>query len=71
MLEEEATFNELRYLRKTARQIWLFFETFVGHNDHWLPPDNVQLYPKTIIAHRTSPTNIGLYLTSVTIAHDM
>ena len=30
--------------------------------DNWLPPDNFQLHPITILAHRTSPTNIGLCL---------
>ena len=29
--------------------------------DHWLPPDNFQENPKPVVAHRTSPTNIGLY----------
>ena len=34
------------------------------------PPDNVQYHPKEMIAHRTSPTNIGLYLTCVLSARD-
>ena len=37
-----------------------FFETFVGPDDNWLPPDNYQEHPVAVIAHRTSPTNIGL-----------
>src|SRR5262249_54214977 len=48
-----------RFLRITARKTWRYFETFVGSEDHWLPPDNFQEYPKPIIASRTSPTNIG------------
>ena len=35
-----------------------------------LPPDNFQEDPKPVIAHRTSPTNLGLYLLSVVAAHD-
>jgi cyclic beta-1,2-glucan synthetase len=35
-----------------------------------LPPDNFQEEPKPVVAHRTSPTNIGLYLLSVVSAHD-
>ena len=29
-------------------------------DDHWLPPDNFQEQPGPVIAHRTSPTNIGI-----------
>ncbi|HEX8201191.1 MAG TPA: glycosyl transferase family 36, partial [Isosphaeraceae bacterium] len=34
-----------RALRRVARKTWLFFETFVGDDDHWLPPDNFQEEP--------------------------
>ncbi len=44
------------------RKTWAFFEDFVGPADNWLPPDNLQQYPIPVIAHRTSPTNIGLSL---------
>lgn len=50
------------YLRKLTRKIWAFFETFVGEDDNFLPPDNYQEDPVERIAHRTSPTNIGLSL---------
>jgi cellobiose phosphorylase len=50
------------FLRKISRKTWAFFETFVGPGDHWLPPDNYQENPVAVIAHRTSPTNIGLSL---------
>ena len=43
---------------------WRFFETFVGAEDNSLPPDNFQEDPQPVVAHRTSPTNIGLYLLS-------
>ena len=35
-----------------------------------LPPDNFQETPEPVVAHRTSPTNIGLYLLSVACARD-
>ncbi len=57
-------------LRAVARITWDFFETHVGATDNWLPPDNYQEEPLGIAAHRTSPTNIGLYLLSVLAAHD-
>ncbi len=57
-------------LRLTARRTWRFFETFVTADTHHLPPDNFQETPKPVVAHRTSPTNIGLYLLSVLSARD-
>ena len=56
------------YLHTLARQTWEFFEECVGQADHFLPPDNLQLEPERMVAHRTSPTNIGLYLLSVACA---
>jgi cyclic beta-1,2-glucan synthetase len=57
-------------LRVLAQQIWAFFEDFTTEKDNWLPPDNVQIDPPNGIAHRTSPTNIGLYLASALAARD-
>ena len=57
-------------LRMIARRTWRFFEQFVTAEDNALPPDNFQEDPKPVIAHRTSPTNIGLYLLSVIAARD-
>ncbi len=62
--------DDVRALRLLARRTWLFFETFVGPNDQWLPPDNVQEEPRTEVAHRTSPTNIGMFLLSALTAYD-
>lgn len=58
------------FLRKAARKTWAFFETFVGSDDHWLPPDNFQEHPAPVIAHRTSPTNMGLSLLANLAAYD-
>jgi cyclic beta-1,2-glucan synthetase len=61
---------DARSLRLIARRTWRFFETFVTAEDHMLPPDNFQEEPVPVIAHRTSPTNLGLYLLSVVAARD-
>ncbi|MEO6420897.1 MAG: glucoamylase family protein, partial [Polyangiaceae bacterium] len=58
-------------LRHLARRTWLFFETFVGPGDQWLAPDNFQQEPGGIVAHRTSPTNIGLMLIADLSAYDL
>ena len=57
-------------LRLIARRTWRFFETFVTPLDHMLPPDNFQEEPVPVVAHRTSPTNLGLYLLTVVSARD-
>ena len=62
---------DARTLRLIARRTWRFFETFVSPEDHALPPDNFQEEPKPVVAHRTSPTNIGLYLLSTLVARDL
>ncbi len=61
------------YLEKShkyAADIWNFFKSTVTAADNHLPPDNIQLAPREAVAHRTSPTNIGLYLISVLCARD-
>jgi cyclic beta-1,2-glucan synthetase len=62
--------QETRALRLVARRTWRFFEKFVGPEVHALPPDNFQEDPEPVVAFRTSPTNIGVYLLSTTVAHD-
>ena len=57
-------------LRLVARRTWEFFVAFVTVADRHLPPDNYQEPPKPLVAHRTSPTNIGLYLLAVVSARD-
>jgi cyclic beta-1,2-glucan synthetase len=57
-------------LRRLARRTWAYFETVIGPADHWLPPDNLQEYPKQVVAHRTSPTNIAMALLATLTAHD-
>ncbi len=64
-------FEENDLLLKTALRTWYFFDVFVGPEDHWLPPDHYQEEPLNKVAHRTSPTNIGLFLLSVIAAGDL
>jgi len=63
--------EDARQLRRVARRTWHYFERFVTEGDHWLPPDNVQEVPEQRIAHRTSPTNVGMGLLSALAAHDL
>jgi cellobiose phosphorylase len=58
------------FLRRLSRKTWAFFETFIGPEDNWLPPDNYQEHPVAAVAHRTSPTNMGLALLANLAAHD-
>ena len=61
---------DIQALRLTGRRTWRYFETFVGPEDNHLPPDNFQEEPRPVVAHRTSPTNIGLYLLATVTARD-
>lgn len=63
--------GEIVQLQRLARRTWLFFEQYVDPEDHWLPPDHFQEWPRGVVAHRTSPTNVGLYLLSVVAAYDL
>jgi len=60
----------IRALRLVARRTWTYFATFVTAESRWLPPDNFQELPFPVVTHRTSPTNIGLYLLSAIAARD-
>ena len=66
----QLSIEQTRYLGRIARATWGYFETYVGPDDHWLPPDNVQESRADPIAHRTSPTNMGLALLANLSAYD-
>jgi cyclic beta-1,2-glucan synthetase len=66
----ELSSADARSLRLVARRTWGYFERFVTSADHWLPPDNFQETPAPVLAQRTSPTNIGMYLLSSAAALD-
>ncbi|HUF74684.1 MAG TPA: glucoamylase family protein, partial [Longimicrobiales bacterium] len=70
-LEAELRPADILRLRLVARRTWLFFETFVGPTDNWLPVDHYQERPRGVAAHRTSPTNVGMLLVSQLAAYDL
>ncbi len=59
-----------RELSSQIADMWDFFSDYVNESENCLPPDNVQFSPVYRICHRTSPTNIGMYLLSVLAACD-
>ena len=68
--ETRLTRGDLAFLRKAARKTWAFFDELVTAGDHHLPPDNYQEHPTRVLAHRTSPTNVGLSLLANVAAYD-
>jgi cyclic beta-1,2-glucan synthetase len=62
--------EQTKFLGKLSRKTWSFFEKFVSAEDNWLPPDNYQESPAPAIAHRSSPTNMGLALLANLSAYD-
>ena len=68
--ETRLTEGQAVFLRGLARRTWAWFDAFVGEDDHWLPPDNRQEHPVARLAHRTSPTNMGLALLANLAARD-
>jgi cyclic beta-1,2-glucan synthetase len=67
---EKLTARQNIFLLKLARKTWAFFDSFVTADDNWLPPDNYQEGNAEMLAHRTSPTNIGLYMLANLSAYD-
>jgi cyclic beta-1,2-glucan synthetase len=68
--EVQLSASQLEFLGKIARKTWAYFDRYVNSDDHWLPPDNVQELGGPTIAHRTSPTNMGLNLLANLAAYD-
>lgn len=64
------TAKQTIFLRKLSRKTWAYFENCVSIENHWLPPDNYQEHLTEAVAHRTSPTNIGLALLANLAAYD-
>jgi len=62
--------DDRQFLRGVARRTWRYFETYVTAEDNDLPPDNVQEENQVGVAHRTSPTNIGMGLLANLAAFD-
>ncbi|MDQ3248530.1 MAG: hypothetical protein M3Q45_04905, partial [Chloroflexota bacterium] len=70
-VKRDLTAEQRQTLHVLALRTWLFYEQFVGPDDNWLPPDHFQESPRGEVAHRTSPTNVGMYLLSMLAAHDL
>lgn len=70
LVDSRLRYRDSREISKQTADMWGFFENYVTRPDNDLPPDNVQFAPVYRIAHRTSPTNIGLYMLSVLAAYD-
>lgn len=62
--------SDNRFLRQIARRTWRYFSRFVNAETSWLPPDNYQVAHQNNLAMRTSPTNIGLWMTSALGGYD-
>ncbi|MCH5190546.1 MAG: hypothetical protein J1F23_00130 [Oscillospiraceae bacterium] len=54
-----------------GKRMWEYYADFANAENNYLPPDNVQFSPVYRVAHRTSPTNIGLMMVSVSVAYDL
>lgn len=63
--------DESAQLFSEVAAMWNFYEDYALRKDNYLPPDNVQFAPVARTAHRTSPTNIGLFLISILAARDL
>lgn len=69
--DEELEIENEEFLREVSRSIWAYYEDFVNEENNYLAPDNYQEKPFKGIAHRTSPTNIGMGLITNLIAYDL
>ncbi|MBQ4369577.1 MAG: hypothetical protein II784_01110, partial [Oscillospiraceae bacterium] len=59
------------FLLESAADMWAYFKTYITAEDNYLPPDNRQEQPAAGVAHRTSPTNIGLAMLSAVSACEL
>lgn len=71
IISETLTDADRQYLRGIARRTWLYFETFAGPDNNWLPCDNYQAAPYQELAHRSSPTNVGMLMLAALTAWDL
>lgn len=70
--------NKTTYISKNNKQeligytekMWQYYVDYANEKENYLPPDNVSQAPTYKIAHRTSPTNIGMMLISILSARD-
>lgn len=67
----ESSDEDRSYLLTVAYDTWLFFREYLRPHYSFLMPDNLQLNPSSVVAERTSPTNISLSMLSVQSAYDL
>ena len=58
-------------LRNDLARMWQYYGDLMNEKNNFLPPDNYQEDPLNAVAHRTSPTNIGLGMLSILGAFDL
>lgn len=68
--EPKITNDEKNRLLSYSAAMWRFYETHCTKENNYLIPDNVQETPVYKVAHRTSPTNIGMMLCAFLAARD-
>jgi cyclic beta-1,2-glucan synthetase len=61
--------SEQQSVRFMSLGTWRFFRDFSNAEENWLIPDIVQDSP-ALVAHRVSPTNLGLLFNARQAAHD-
>ncbi|MBR2988515.1 MAG: hypothetical protein IKC64_02185, partial [Clostridia bacterium] len=59
------------YMRLIAERTWKFFSESVNESVNFLPPDHYDERAEKGYAYRTSPTNIGMYLSSIFCAYTL
>lgn len=67
----ELNYDEKTYLREISRRIYAYYEDFINEENNYLAPDNYQERPFKGVAHRTSPTNMGMGIISQITAYDL
>lgn len=55
-------------LLRLTEQSFRYYRDFCREEDHFLPPDNFQEQPPVGLAHRSSPTNIGMAMVAAVSA---
>ncbi|MGK0466644.1 MAG: cyclic beta-1,2-glucan synthetase [Clostridium sp.] len=71
ILDFEIAEEEKIFLRKLSRKTWAYFQDFINEENNFLGPDNYQENPPNGVAHRTSPTDMGMGLTANLVAYDL
>lgn len=71
LIKDRLELEDEEFLRESSRRIWAYYEDFINEENNYLAPDNFQEKPFKGLAHRTSPTNIGMGLITNLTAYDL